>query len=211
MSKQTIEDIYPLSPSQQGMLFFLLFSGFEGPVYFDPFVSTVTGRLDTEAWRRAWSRVMERHATLRTQFLWERRDEPLQVVWRGVQLPFQVLDWRALPEPEREERFAAFLREDHDRGFNIGKAPLMRIAVVHWADEVYKFVGSFHHLVLDGWSIGIILNEALSHYHALIHGRDLQLPPPRRYRDYIGWVARQDLASAESFWKRLLAGFPGRT
>jgi amino acid adenylation domain-containing protein len=210
MSKQTIEDIYPLSPSQQGMLFFLLFSGFEGQVYFDQFVSTVTGRLDTEAWRRAWSRVMERHATLRTQFLWERRDEPLQVVWRGVQLPFQVLDWRALPEPEREERFAAFLREDHDRGFDIGKAPLMRIAVVRWADEVYKFVGSFHHLVLDGWSMGIILNEALSQYHALIDGRDLQLPVPRRYRDYIGWVARQDLTSAESFWKRLLAGFPGR-
>ncbi len=134
MSKQNaVEDIYPLSASQQGMLFHLLFAEEKGQVYFDQYVSTLAGPLDVAAFRQAWSRALERHPALRTQFIWERREQPLQVVRRDADLPWLEHDWSHLPEAEREERLAAFLREDHDLGFDLGKPPLMRIAVIRWA------------------------------------------------------------------------------
>ncbi|HKV07314.1 MAG TPA: amino acid adenylation domain-containing protein [Thermoanaerobaculia bacterium] len=206
-SKQTnIEDIYALSPSQQGMLFHLLFGDEKGQVYFDQYVSTLAGPLDRDAWRRAWTQVMERHAALRTQFVWERREQPLQVVRRGIELPWQELDWRDLPEAEREERFAAFLQEDHDRGFDLTKAPLMRCAVIRFADAEARFVWSFHHLVVDGWSMGVILGEVFSLYQILAGGGEPQIARPRPFRDYIAWVQKQDPARAEDFWRRTLRG-----
>ncbi|HEY0512064.1 MAG TPA: amino acid adenylation domain-containing protein [Thermoanaerobaculia bacterium] len=207
MSKQNVEDIYPLSGLQQGMLFHLLFSGEKGQVYFDQYVSTLVGPLDVAAWRQAWSRVLERHPALRTQFAWERREQPLQVVRRDAALPWQEHDWRALPAAEREERLAAFLREDHDLGFALNKAPLMRVAVIRWEDDVYKFVWSFHHAVVDGWSMGIVLADAFAFYRSLCDGRDIRVDPPRPYRDYVTWAQAQDPARAESFWRRTLAGF----
>ena len=207
MSKQNVEDIYPLSPSQQGMLFHLLFSGEKGQVYFDQYVSTLAGDLDVAAWRQAWERVLERHPALRTQFVWERREQPLQVVRRDAVLPWQEHDWSHLPEAEREERLAAFLRADHDRGFDLNKPPLIRVAVIRWSAGVYKFVWSFHHLVVDGWSMGLVLADAFTFYAALCDGREIQHQPPRPYRDYITWVQGQDTSQAESFWRRTLAGF----
>jgi len=207
MSKQNIEDIYPLSASQQGMLFHLLFAEEKGQVYFDQYVSTLAGPLDVAAWRQAWSRVLERHPALRTQFLWERREQPLQVVRRDAVLPWQEHDWSHLPEAEREERFAAFLREDHDLGLDLAKPPLMRVAVIRFGQDVHKFVWSFHHMVVDGWSMGLVLADAFTFYSALRDGREVRVAPPRPFRDYITWLQGQDPAQAESFWRRTLAGF----
>ncbi|HSK77696.1 MAG TPA: amino acid adenylation domain-containing protein [Thermoanaerobaculia bacterium] len=209
--KKNVEDLYPLAPAQQGMLMYLLISGAGSEVFFDQFASTLAGRLDVSAWRRAWQQVVDRHPTLRTLFLWEKRDQPLQVVRRTVELPWQELDWRDLPEPEREVRWAAFLHEDAKQGFDLGQAPLTRAAVIRWDDETWKFVWSFHHLVLDGWSIGIVLSEALSLYRALSRGEELSLAPARPYRDYISWLQRRDLDQAREFWRRTLSGFTSPT
>src|SRR5215475_7081707 len=96
MSKQNIEDIYPLSPGQQGMLTVVLLAGAQSEVYFDQSVLTLVGELDAALWRRAWQRVLDRHPSLRTLFLWERQGEPLHVVRGQVELPWQELDWRGL-------------------------------------------------------------------------------------------------------------------
>jgi amino acid adenylation domain-containing protein len=207
MSKQNVEDIYTLSPAQQGMLLYLLLSGYKSEVYFDQYTATLEGGLDLAAWRRAWSRVVERHAALRTQFLWERRDQPLQVVRRDVELPWQELDWRAASEAEREERFAGFLRADQALGFDLRKPPLTRVAVIRWSEGVYKLVWSFSHLVLDGWSMAIVLSEVFAVYQALSQGLEPRLEPVRPYRAFIDWLQRQDVARAESFWRRTLDGF----
>ncbi|MEO6196237.1 MAG: amino acid adenylation domain-containing protein [Thermoanaerobaculia bacterium] len=211
MSKQNVEDIYPLSPSQQGMLFYLLLTGYTSEVYFDQYVATLEGRLDLAAWRQAWQRILDRHPALRTLFLWERRDQPLQVVRRDVELPWQEIDWSGLPEAERDERFATFLREDSDQGFDLRKPPLMRVSMIRWSAGAYKLVWSFSHLIVDGWSMAILLSEVLAAYRALSHGAEPQLAPARPYRAYIDWLQRQDVASAEAFWRRALAGFSSPT
>ncbi|HSF41596.1 MAG TPA: condensation domain-containing protein, partial [Thermoanaerobaculia bacterium] len=209
--KKNVEDLYPLAPAQQGMLMYLLISGAGSEVFFDQFASTMAGRLDVSAWRRAWQQVVDRHPTLRTLFLWEKRDQPLQVVRRTVELPWEELDWRDLPLSEREARWAAFLHDDAKRGFDLGQAPLTRAAVIRWDDESWKFVWSFHHLVLDGWSISVVLSEALSLYRAYSRGEELSLAPARPYRDYISWLQRRDLDQAREFWRRTLAGFTSPT
>jgi amino acid adenylation domain-containing protein len=206
MSKQNIEDIYTLSPAQQGMLLYLVLSGSRSEVYFDQYVAAL-GRLDPAALRRAWQSVIDRHSALRTLFLWEKRDQPLQAVRRDVELPWQEHDWRDVPEAAREERLKAFLREDHARGFDLGKAPLMRVTLVRWAEEEWTLVWSFSHLILDGWSIALVLGELRAIYAAACAGREPELPAPRAYRDFIGWLKRQDPVRAEAHWRRTLAGF----
>jgi amino acid adenylation domain-containing protein len=205
--QQNIEDIYPLSPAQQGMLMVLLLGGYRSEVYFEQVVATLSGPLDAAAWERAWREVVRRHPALRTQFVWERREQPLQVVRRDAELPWTSLDWSGLPDAEREERLAAFLRDDHAQGFDLGRPPLTRIALIRWAEEVHKLVWSFHHLVLDGWSISLVLSEAMELYAAFRQGRAPQLAPPRPYRGYVAWLQRQDAARAEAFWRRTLDGF----
>ncbi|HVR95885.1 MAG TPA: condensation domain-containing protein, partial [Thermoanaerobaculia bacterium] len=205
--QQNIEDIYPLSPAQQGMLMVLLLGGYRSEVYFEQVVATLEGPLDAAAWESAWREVVRRHPALRTQFVWEKREQPLQVVRRDAELPWTALDWSGLPEAEREDRLAAFLEDDHAQGFDLGKPPLMRIAMVRWAEDVHKLVWSFHHLVLDGWSISLVLSEAMELYAAGRQGRAPQLQPPRPYRGYVSWLQRQDPARAEAFWRRALDGF----
>jgi amino acid adenylation domain-containing protein len=207
MSKPNVEDIYQLSPGQQGMLTVVLLSGAQSEVYFDQSTMTLGGELEVGLWRRAWQRVLDRHPSLRTLFVWERRGEPLQVVRREVEIPWQELDWSGLPLAEREARLESFLREDRARGFDLGVPPLMRLALIRWEEATWKMVWSFHHLIVDGWSVSRVLGEAVACYAAFREGREPDLEPPRRFRDYIAWLQGQDLGRAEAFWRGVLAGF----
>ncbi|HYY15781.1 MAG TPA: condensation domain-containing protein, partial [Gammaproteobacteria bacterium] len=110
-------------------------------------------------------------------------------------------DWRDLAALEQEERLEAYLKADRRRGFQLSKAPLMRLALFQVAEDTYHFVLSFHHLLLDGWSLSLVLKEVLACYEAFRGGREFRLERPRPYRDYIAWLQQQDLAQAEGFWR----------
>jgi hypothetical protein len=210
MNKANIEDIYKLSPTQQGMLFHTLEDA-GSQAYFQQITGSIHERLDAPAFRRAWERVMERHPVLRTAFFWKEAQRPLQVVNRQVSLPWEEHDWRELPAAEQEGRWSALLREDRERGFELAQAPLMRLIVVRLTDDLYRLVWSHHHLLLDGWSLPLLLQEVLAFYGALRSGTDLHLERPRAYRDYIAWLEARDPAEAEAFWRRELAGFGAPT
>ena len=207
---EAIEDIYPLSPMQQGMLFHTL-SAPESGIYMLQTSYTLLGRLEVPAFQRAWARVVERHPILRTALVWEGLDQPLQVVLREVELPWTLHDWRALLPDEQRDQLAALLREDRAAGFDLAAAPLMRLTLIQLDERTYSFVWTRHHLLLDGWSIAVVLRELFACYTAFSQGRDIQLARPRPYRDYIAWLQRQDLAEAERFWRALLCGFSAPT
>ncbi len=156
----SIENIYPLSPMQQGMLFHTLLAP-EAAHYFEQVSYRLEGELDAEAMRGAWQRVVDRHEALRTGFLWEDLDEPLQVVLGKVKLPFTVEDWRALSEPVQRQRLDAFLQADRRAGFDLNVPPLMRIALLRVSNEAWEVVWSHHHLLLDGWSAGYVMAGGL--------------------------------------------------
>jgi amino acid adenylation domain-containing protein/non-ribosomal peptide synthase protein (TIGR01720 family) len=207
---KNIEAIYPLSPMQQGMLFHSLYAPQSG-VYFVQLSCTIRGDFDTLAFERAWSRVIERHPALRTLFVWERQDKPLQVVRQQVKTPWTQHDWRALTDEEQQLQLATFLEADRARNFDLGKAPLLRLALLRLAADRWHFVWSFHHLLLDGWSLSLVLKEVFIFYEAFHSGDEPMLDQPPPYRDYIAWLERQNLADAEQFWRRSLAGFTAAT
>ncbi|HEX6287704.1 MAG TPA: amino acid adenylation domain-containing protein, partial [Herpetosiphonaceae bacterium] len=205
---KNVEDVYPLSPMQQGMLFHTLY---DPGLYVEQTISTLRGNLNLAAFQRAWQQAVDRHPILRTAFLWEGLDSPLQVVRRQTKLPWTIEDWRGLDPDEHQSRLQQFLQADLARGFDLAQAPLMRLALFQTADDTYSFVWSQHHILLDGWSLPLLLNEIFTSYEAASQGRELHLPRPRPYRDYIAWLQRQDMAQAEAFWRQFLAGFAAPT
>ncbi|HEX5719284.1 MAG TPA: amino acid adenylation domain-containing protein [Thermoanaerobaculia bacterium] len=210
MRPDNIEDIYPLSPVQQGILFHTLYAPEAGD-YFRQLVFAIQGNLDIVAFARTWQEVVDRHPILRTAFVWEDADEPLQVVCRKVETPLEQWDWRSLDTTRQEACIADHLHQERRKGFALSETPVMRLALFRLGDERYRFVWSYHHLLLDGWSVALLLRKVFAVYRALTRGERLPLDRVRPYRDYIAWLKSQDLARAEAFWRRTLEGFLAST
>jgi surfactin family lipopeptide synthetase C len=207
---ENIEDSYPLSPVQQGMLFHSLYAPQSG-VYIQQLICAFHEDLDVLSFKRAWQRVVERHPILRTSFRLRGIDEPLQEVHRDVPLQLEEQDWRDLSAGQQENRLDSYLHADRRRGFELTEAPLMRLALFRVAKTDYRFIWSSHHAVLDGRSRLLLLKELFTFYEAFCKGQDLQLKQPRPYRDYIDWLGRRDSAKADVFWGRMLNGFAAPT
>ncbi|WP_437913628.1 amino acid adenylation domain-containing protein [Sorangium sp. So ce302] len=207
-----LEDAYPLSPVQEGMLFHTLLNPGSG-VYMTQQHYMWHGPLDADLLVEAWRRVIARHPILRTSFVWKDLDRPLQLVHRQVDLAdvIHVLDYRDQPRAEQERRLAEALEAKFAAGLDMTRAPLMRIRLIRVADDAYRIVRSFHHILTDGWCFSVLMMECLSYYAALREGRALELPESRPYRDFIAWLARQDQAAAERFWREELRGFAAPT
>lgn len=196
-----IEAIYPLSPSQQGMLVESLCSPRPG-IHVEQAVFVLRPALDPAKFARAWREVVQRHAILRTAFVWQGRAEPLQVVASEVELPLAVHDWRARDPETLEAELDALLRADRERGFALDRAPLLRLALVRTTDEDHRFVLTFHHVLMDGWSLAQILAESLAAYD----GAPLD-PPGEGYRAFVAWQRARDPSEAEAWWRGQLRGF----
>lgn len=207
---QDVEDIYVLSPLQQGMLFHTLYAP-ESGAYFNQTTCVLTGKIDLSAFERACQHVLNRHSSLRSSFHWEGLSEPLQVVSPVARLPLASYDWRELAQSEQEMQFAAYLEADRRRGFDLKRPPLLRLAIFRVTEERYQLAWSYHHLLADGWSQAILFREILTSYEAYHRGLPVSLQPVRPYRDYIAWLQKQPLSLAEAFWRKLLDGFTETT
>lgn len=206
MSKKEIESIYPLSPAQQGMFYETVQAPSSG-IHIEQLSCTLSGLLALSALERVWQWEVNRHAILRTCFVWEGQPEPLQVLLRQVDVPIERQDWRELSSAEQSRRLDAYLEEDRQRGFKLSQAPLMRLALFQLQEYSYQFVWTRHHILMDGWCSHMVLQEVFSCYQAFSQGQDFHLPPSRPYQDYIAWLRQQDLSQAERFWRKTLQGF----
>ena len=183
MKFKNVEDIYPLAPTQQGILFHNFYDP-ASAMYLELITWTIDGEVNISAFEKAWQSVVDRHPILRTSFVWEGLDEPMQIVRKQARLPLTYEDWRGLTPEVQHEHTEEFLARQRARGFDLSVAPLMRIALIRLADSVYRFVWSYHHVLVDGWSLSLIFNDMFSFYEALIQGRELKLEPGRPFRDY---------------------------
>lgn len=206
MNLQNVADIYALSPLQQVMFLHERYD----PASRANFVQTsyvFQGDFQPAAFRKAWERVIERHAALRTLFIAPQDEEPLQVVRQRVPLPWRELDWQDLSAPQQEMQLQELLHTDYVRGFTLSQAPLLRMLLIRLGPQAYHFTWSVHHIILDGWSSSLVFNEVFTCYNAFRHERDLHLPLSRPYSHYIAWLQQQNLASAAACWRRMLRGF----
>ncbi|AUX48175.1 peptide synthetase [Sorangium cellulosum] len=205
-----VEDVYPLSPLQQGLLFHSLWEPGSG-VYVEQVTCTLEGALDVDAFRRAWEAVIDHHGALRTTFAWEGAEEPLQIVRRGAAVEIEIEDLRGAGADEQRARLSARIEADRARGFDLVRGPLTRVSLLRLADEVHHVLWSHHHLLLDGWAASLVLRDAFSAYDALRAGRAVALPARRRYREYIAWLRERDAGADEPFWRGALSGFSAAT
>lgn len=206
-----VEDVYPLGPFQDHMLHQILASN-EPALYLVQRVDTLhLPTLSLPALQQTWQRLVERHAILRTSFLWQGVSQPLQIVHKQVAQSLQYEDWRALPEAEQEAQLAHYLEAEQTYDVDLTQPTGARVLLVHLAEGVYKLIQSFSYMYLDGWSFGILGNELLTLYSAFAAGQDLQLEAERPYREFIAWYKRQDLAGAQSFWQTTLDGLTAPT
>ncbi|WP_283188196.1 non-ribosomal peptide synthase/polyketide synthase [Pseudomonas sp. PMCC200344] len=205
-----IEDIYPLSPLQQGMLFHSLLHEDSG-VYLMQDRYRIGGAIDEVAFLESWRQVVALHPSLRASFQWKTQKQPVQVIHRDVKVPLDTLDLRGLAPHEQEARIRTLLEEEQKVGFNLSKPPLIRFRLVRLADESYEFIRSFHHILMDAWCISLVTVDFLKVYEALCNDRTPELKSPRPFRDYIQWLQRQDAGKAEQFWRGQLQGLNAPT
>jgi amino acid adenylation domain-containing protein len=204
------ESPYALSPAQQGILFHCLYSPNSG-MYTSQLNYTLSRDFDAPAFIRAWQRIVDRHSIFRTAFVWEGLDDPVQVASERVLLPLREFDWRALSRIEQQARLTGLVDEERLRDFNFSVPPLLRFLLIRFSDDEYQYVWTYHHLLMDGWSETIVLDELAALYRAFSRQQELELEPAPPYRNYIAWLQQQDLKGAETYWRRALKGFSAAT
>ncbi|HJP72733.1 MAG TPA: amino acid adenylation domain-containing protein [Pseudonocardiaceae bacterium] len=205
-----VEDIYPMTPTQLGMVFHSVLD--EGASqYFEQTCLELEGVGEPDLLGRAWQRLLDRTQVLRTALVWDGLAQPVQVVRTGLTVPVTHLDWRGHSESVLEEATRQYLDADRERGFDLATAPLMRVAIARLTDTRVRLIWTFHHALLDGWSGMQVLAEVFAEY-ASLSGAAPSSPRRRRpYRDYVKWLGEQDESAAESYWRAALAGFDSPT
>jgi SAM-dependent methyltransferase len=197
-----IADLYPLSPLQSIMLAQILAAPDSG-IYFTQNVFQISDSLDVSRFKQAWQRVVDRHTILRTGFIWQDLPEPMQVVYEKVKLPWDELDWGDLTVAERADSLEQLLQIERQKSFEPRQAPLMKCTLIHLEENQYQFIWHCSHLLMDGWTYPVLMQEVLDLYQ----NPAFESAPVLPYRDYIAWLRRQDLKQAEKFWQERLRGF----
>ncbi len=205
-----VEDSYPLSPIQQGMVFHSIYDRHSG-VEIEQMIYTLHEKINVHEFMLAWQRVIDRHPILRTGFRWEGLQEPVQEVNRSASPVWGEQDWRSLAKDEQQARLTAYLADDRKRGFDLSDKTLNRFALFRVGECDYQFIWTFHHAIIDGRSFVIVLKEVFAYYEAFSNRRILKLDQPRAYRDYIEWQRGRDASRAENFWRDELKGFRSPT
>ncbi|MFC5743653.1 amino acid adenylation domain-containing protein, partial [Dyella tabacisoli] len=204
MQNPQIEDLLPLSPLQQGFLFHALYDEQVQDSYVVQMVFAFDGALDAVALRTAAKALLQRHANLRAAFVYERVKEPVQLILRSVELPWQEIDLAGTSFAEREIAYEQLLRQDQDQRFNLSKAPLLRFTLVRLGEKQHRLIFTHHHILLDGWSMPILLQELFTLYRS--NGDAGGLPKVTPYRDYLRWLGARDKGAAQTAWREAMAG-----
>ncbi|MEM7294752.1 MAG: condensation domain-containing protein [Pseudomonadota bacterium] len=199
-------EAYPLVPIQEGLLFHWL----ENPSsdsYCVQYAWRMDGETDWVLLKRAWACLVEEHAILRTRFSWVDASKPRQTTQPPVALPWHYRDMSELDADEQKHALAQFLEDDLQQGFDLSQAPLMRFALIKLSSDAYYFLWTHHHILMDGWSLSLLLQQ-LKRYHALLlQGQTPRVIESRRFFEYAEWLRWRDLSAAEAFWRGFLKGF----
>ncbi|MDQ0028094.1 amino acid adenylation domain-containing protein/non-ribosomal peptide synthase protein (TIGR01720 family), partial [Variovorax paradoxus] len=204
MSSPSLEEILPLSALQQGLLFHALLDEREADAYVVQLGFELTGALDAAALRAAATTLLLRHANLRAAFVHHNLSEPVQIIPREVALPWQEIDLSSFEPEAREAALQLWLQDDRVRPFDPAQAPLLRFALIRLAPQRARFVFTNHHILLDGWSMPILLKELFALYAS--RGDARALPAVAPYRNYLYWYKQQDRGVAEQAWQAAFAG-----
>ncbi|MEC4016310.1 non-ribosomal peptide synthetase [Streptomyces sp. H27-D2] len=199
-----LAEVWPLSPLQEGMLFHAAYDD-QGPdVYAMQCVLAVNGPLDADRFRASWKVLLGRHAALRASFQQRKSGEAVQLITRDVVLPWREVDVSGQDEPDMLAQVGKLADQEREHRLDPAAAPLLRLLLVRLGERRHRLVLTTHHILMDGWSMPVLLDELSAVYAA---GGDVRvLPPVASYREYLAWLSRQDKDAARAAWRAELAG-----
>ncbi|MGO4424198.1 condensation domain-containing protein, partial [Streptomyces sp. MCAF7] len=196
-----------------GMLFHALYDSEAADVYTIQAPLELLGDVSAKALRAACAATLARHAVLRAGFRQRGNGQAVQLIRRTVRTPWTELDLSADPESVRRKKLLAFLEEERSRRFDMTAPPLMRFALVRLAESQYVFVLTYHHILLDGWSLPLVLEDLFTFYHRKTEAAEgdddageAGLRPVTPFSDFLRWLSRQDRPAAEEAWRSALQG-----
>ncbi|MEV7616498.1 amino acid adenylation domain-containing protein [Streptomyces sp. NPDC089799] len=204
-----LSDVWPLTALQSGILFESTLSDTGYDAYQMQTVFHLSGPVDSARMRAAGQALLDRYANLRVAFAQDAEDNLVQLVVDGVELPWQELDLGPLAEDGRQAAFERFLAEDYARHFDRAVPPLVRLTLVRFGPDRSELVLTTHHVLIDGWSEPVIMQDLIRLYAS--DGDASGLPPVRDFREFLAWLDRQDRAETERVWAEELAGVDGPT
>jgi amino acid adenylation domain-containing protein len=176
-------------------------------MYFEQFCCKIHGHLDISLFQSAWDQIVHRHPALRTFVTWKNRKQPLQIVRSQVEILWRIENWHTIPGDVIESRLSSFLVSDRKKGFDLSNPPLMRLALFHLDENSYQLVWSFHHIMLDGWSMRVVFKEVFQAYEDSRRGGAKKQIAVKPFQVYVRWLQQQDLEKAEEYWRAQLRGF----
>ncbi|HEX8933541.1 MAG TPA: condensation domain-containing protein, partial [Pseudonocardiaceae bacterium] len=204
-----VEDVYRLTPLQAGMVFHSLLDP-DAASYVDQTQLRISGIADPQALGMAWQRVAARTPTLRSAVAWAGADEPVQIVHRQPMVPITHLDWRELPESDQHQELT-WISTAERAEIALDTAPLLRVVIAQLSTDEIQLVWTFHHVILDGWSVAAVFTEVCGQYAAITQTRTPQLVARRPFRDYLHWLRERDEQQAQQYWRSVLAGWESPT
>jgi amino acid adenylation domain-containing protein/non-ribosomal peptide synthase protein (TIGR01720 family) len=209
VKESKIEEILLLSPLQEGFLFHSLYDADDLDMYAVQFTFDIEGALDPGMLKAALGTLLRRHANLRVAFFYDGFESPVQVVTRNIVTPWAEYDLSALEEADRDAELNRLLLEDRIRRFEMTRPPLIRVALFHLGQQRYRLAWTNHHILLDGWSMPLLMQELFTLYSQSCD--DAGMAPVYPFRSYLTWIARQNRAEARGRWWQALAGLAGPT
>ncbi|MEC4021159.1 condensation domain-containing protein, partial [Streptomyces sp. H27-D2] len=188
-------EVLPVSPLQEGLLFHALFDEQAEDIYVEQMILDLRGRVDSGVLRASWQALLDRHGSLRVGFRQlAGMEQPVQTIVGQVVLPWREEDLSGL---DGEAAWAESERigvEERAQRFDLARPPLVRVLLVKVGRDRYRMMVTLHHLLLDGWSLPILMRELWACYAA--GGSAGGLPVVAPYRDYLAWLSRQDKQAA---------------
>ncbi|MFI6579569.1 amino acid adenylation domain-containing protein [Embleya sp. NPDC050493] len=197
-------DVWPLTAMQKGLLFHAELAGADFDSYRMQFVFHLAGEVEPQRLRAAGQALLDRYPNLRVAFVDDSSGDRVQIVRSGVELPWREADLTTIAEGEREERLKRFLAEEHGTHFDPARAPLLRLSLIRMAADTWELVFTAHHVLFDGWSIPLLMQDLLRLYGSA--GDPTALGKARNYRDFLAWLSRQDEQSGRRAWAQELEG-----
>jgi len=204
--KDQVQDMYALSPMQQGMLFHALLDDQKNS-HLVQMTITLEGDLDVGIFVNSIQKLVDRYDVFRTTFIHEKMKQPLQVVLKSRPIPIQHIDLTSYDEAEKTRLLEQYRLEDQMTHFDLASDPLMRVKVVTTGESRFVVIWSFHHILMDGWCFHLIFHDLLSFYLVEKHQASIHMEMPLPYSSFIKWLGRQDQESAQQYWRHYLNGY----
>jgi len=215
MTASLVETAYPLSPLQHGLLFHSVVDAADDP-YLRQDRYVLEGVLETGALSAAWRTAAAAHPMLRTAIVWQDLDTPLQVVARTATVDVDFVDLTNVEPSGRAAHLDALAARDLSLGFDLARPPLVRVSLARVAPVEHAMIVTFHHIILDGWSLPLVVGDVFLAYAHHVGGVEPALPTRRPFKDFIAWLGSYPLDDAYRHWQRRLEGvraptpLPGR-